>query len=128
MTDGLTLSPFVYWAQTETHISLKIDLKDVKVSTFLARIEHCVRYLSVFLLFQNEPKVQIEARELGFKGHGHGARGKHDYQFNLSFYEPIVPDDSSFKVSDSRVDLNFKKVAPAWWPRLICTDGCNILQ
>lgn len=25
------LSPFVYWAQTETHITLKIDLKDVKV-------------------------------------------------------------------------------------------------
>lgn len=33
MTEGAKfLSPFVYWAQTETQISLKIDLKDVKVS------------------------------------------------------------------------------------------------
>lgn len=31
MTDQL--SPFVYWAQTETHLSLKVDLKDVKVKT-----------------------------------------------------------------------------------------------
>lgn len=26
------LSPFVYWAQTENNVSLKVDLKDVKVS------------------------------------------------------------------------------------------------
>lgn len=25
-------SPFVYWAQTENQITLKVDLKDVKVS------------------------------------------------------------------------------------------------
>jgi hypothetical protein len=25
------LSPFVYWAQTGSNISLKVDLKDVKV-------------------------------------------------------------------------------------------------
>lgn len=31
MTEPLQLSPFVYWAQTETHITLKVDLKDVKV-------------------------------------------------------------------------------------------------
>lgn len=26
------LSPFVYWAQTESTVTLKVDLKDVKVS------------------------------------------------------------------------------------------------
>lgn len=25
------LTPFVYWAQTENHITLKVDLTDVKV-------------------------------------------------------------------------------------------------
>ena len=25
-----TLSPFVYWAQNDTHVYLKVDLKDVK--------------------------------------------------------------------------------------------------
>lgn len=28
----MSISPFVYWAQTAEQISLKIDLKDVKVS------------------------------------------------------------------------------------------------
>lgn len=27
----MSVSPFVFWAQTEDQISLKIDLKDVKV-------------------------------------------------------------------------------------------------
>lgn len=27
-------SPFVYWAQTEKEITLKVDLKDVKVGKF----------------------------------------------------------------------------------------------
>lgn len=30
------LSPFVFWAQNETNIYLKVDLKDVKVSIFLS--------------------------------------------------------------------------------------------
>lgn len=29
------LSPFVYWAQTENQITLKVDLKDVKVNIYL---------------------------------------------------------------------------------------------
>lgn len=29
----MSISPFVYWAQSEDQISLKIDLKDVKVKT-----------------------------------------------------------------------------------------------
>lgn len=28
----MSISPFVYWAQTEEQISLKVDLKDVKVN------------------------------------------------------------------------------------------------
>lgn len=28
-----SLSPFVYWAQTEHTVTLKVDLKDVKVSS-----------------------------------------------------------------------------------------------
>jgi hypothetical protein len=26
----MSLSPFVYWAQTETHVHLRADLRDVK--------------------------------------------------------------------------------------------------
>lgn len=30
----MSISPFVYWAQTEAQISLKVDLKDVKVINY----------------------------------------------------------------------------------------------
>lgn len=31
----MSVSPFVFWAQTEDQISLKIDLKDVKVKAYM---------------------------------------------------------------------------------------------
>jgi len=97
MAEAVVLSPFVYWAQTETHISLKIDLKDVK----------------------QDPNISIEEKVLSFSGHGRGARGVHDYQFKLDFYEGISPDDTILKVSDARIEFQLKKVADSWWPRLI---------
>ena len=41
------LSPFVYWAQTESNVSLKVDLKDVKVILILSALKNCVRGLLV---------------------------------------------------------------------------------
>lgn len=34
----MSISPFVYWAQSEDQISLKIDLKDVKVKTLIKTV------------------------------------------------------------------------------------------
>jgi len=41
------LTPFVYWAQTESNVSLKVDLKDVKVSLLLRALKNCVHGLLV---------------------------------------------------------------------------------
>ncbi|XP_063704602.1 very-long-chain (3R)-3-hydroxyacyl-CoA dehydratase [Culicoides brevitarsis] len=91
------LSPFVYWAQTETHLSLKVDLKDVKTNPF----------------------VSLRKDQLAFAGHGHGAKGVHDYKFHLDFFNDIDAEKSSYKVVDSKIDFSLKKQVDGWWPRLI---------
>lgn len=59
-------SPFVYWAQTEKVISLRIDLKNVVNPDFVAL----------------EDKVQ-------FSGVGIGAHGQCNYKFTLDLYSSI---------------------------------------
>lgn len=54
-----------------------------------------------------------------FAARGHGAKGVHEYQFQLTFYEAISPDDTIFKVSDAKIDFFLKKTTASWWPRLI---------
>lgn len=62
-------SPFVFWAQTDKHVTLKVDLKDV-----------------------TSPDVELKAQNLSFSASGHGARGLHDYQFKLNFHSLINPE------------------------------------
>ncbi|KAJ9578140.1 hypothetical protein L9F63_025000, partial [Diploptera punctata] len=92
------LSPFVYWAQTEDIITLKVDLKDVK-----------------------KPDVRLGEKKLQFSGHGHGARGEHDYSFTLDFHSEVNPDESKYKVMDRQVEMTLKKESNGWWPRLTAT-------
>ncbi|XP_020285949.1 very-long-chain (3R)-3-hydroxyacyl-CoA dehydratase [Pseudomyrmex gracilis] len=91
-----TLTPFVYWAQTENQISLKVDLTDVK-----------------------DLNVNLKETTLQVAAYGQGARGLNNYNFNLSFYSSIEPDDSYYKVIDRQVDFILKKKCNSWWPRLI---------
>lgn len=60
-------SPFVYWAQTESVISLKIELKNVV-----------------------EPDVKVLDNNLKFSAQGVGARGESLYEFNLDLFAPII--------------------------------------
>uniref|UniRef100_U5ENU0 Very-long-chain (3R)-3-hydroxyacyl-CoA dehydratase n=1 Tax=Corethrella appendiculata TaxID=1370023 RepID=U5ENU0_9DIPT len=92
----LKLCPFVYWAQNESIITLKVDLKEVK-----------------------SPKISLKSNEITFSGYGLGAQGLHEYNFNLNFYCDIDTDGSSYKVVDSKVDFIIKKAEKNWWPRLI---------
>jgi Cu/Ag efflux protein CusF len=46
-TTMTALRPFVYWAQTESNVSLKVDLKDVKVTLLLSDLKNCVLELLV---------------------------------------------------------------------------------
>lgn len=66
------LSPFVFWAQTEDHVSLRVDLKDAK-----------------------NPHIMLESEKLSFSAHGKGARGEHKYSFSLNFFSKLNPNVSS---------------------------------
>lgn len=89
------LTPFVYWAQTEGQISLKVDLTDVK-------------NVSVDL---NEKKLRVVA-------YGQGARGLNNYEFTLDLYSSINAEESNYKVVNRQIDFILRKKYPAWWPRL----------
>lgn len=88
-------SPFVYWAQTPEHISLKIDLNNAK-----------------------NLNVELEGKRLKFFAHGRGARGPNNYGFNLDFHSPINTKESSYKIIDRQVDFLLIKETNGWWPRL----------
>ena len=60
------LCPFVYWAQSSTEITLRVDLKDCK-----------------------DPDIQIEAEEIEFQAVGVGSHGEQRYRFLLEFYLPV---------------------------------------
>ncbi|PSN41372.1 hypothetical protein C0J52_19120 [Blattella germanica] len=92
------LSPFVYWAQTEDNVTLKVDLKDVK-----------------------NPDISLGEKKLKFSGHGYGAKGQHDYHFILNFHSALNPEDSKYKLTDRQVEFTLKKETNGWWPRLTAT-------
>ncbi|XP_014209064.1 very-long-chain (3R)-3-hydroxyacyl-CoA dehydratase isoform X2 [Copidosoma floridanum] len=89
------LTPFVYWAQTDKKINLKVDLTNVK-----------------------DVGVYLEEKKLKFSADGQGARGQNKYGFNLDFHSEVDPDESDYKVIDRQVDFVLIKKSNAWWPRL----------
>ncbi|XP_065333217.1 very-long-chain (3R)-3-hydroxyacyl-CoA dehydratase 3 [Cloeon dipterum] len=90
-----TLSPFVYWAQTDSVATLKVDLKSVK-----------------------DPHLRIKEETVEFSANGVGAQGLKRYSFALHLSAAIDPDKCSLKVTDRQVDLTLCKTKKAWWPRL----------
>lgn len=89
------LSPFVYWAQNERNVYLKVDLKDVK-----------------------SPTIDLQADKLHFKSQGIGAQGLENYEFSLDFQDNIRIKDSIYKLNDNHVNFTLVKVEKGWWPRL----------
>lgn len=97
----MSLRPFVYWAQTETDLFLKVDVKKV----------------------QGEPDVVIEEEEIEFTAKGIGSQGEglvQRYHFVVEFFLPIDPSRSQVDVvEDKEVRICLKKKEPDWWPRLL---------
>ncbi len=93
-------SPFVYWAQTASHIHLKVDLKHVDKDSLV---------------------LNVDAESVEFKGCGVGANGSADfYEFDLEFFLPIEAEHSSYRVLDNQVKVSLKKADDGdWWPRLL---------
>ncbi|CAH0399555.1 unnamed protein product [Chilo suppressalis] len=94
-------SPFVYWAQTENVISLRIDLKSVE-----------------------KPDVKVLENNIKFSAVGIGAHGRTHYEFSLDLFSPVRTNTAdegqptTVRVLDNRVDLVIQKEKTAWWPRL----------
>ncbi|XP_059056132.1 very-long-chain (3R)-3-hydroxyacyl-CoA dehydratase isoform X2 [Achroia grisella] len=93
-------SPFVYWAQTEDTITLKIDLKNVV-----------------------DPDLKILENNIKFTAQGIGAHGLSQYEFTLNLYSSIKSNGADdeitvMRVFDNRVELALKKEKASWWPRL----------
>lgn len=59
-------SPFVYWAQTESVVTLKVDLKNA-----------------------SKPNVKILDNNIKFSAHGTGARGDNQYEFSLDLFDSV---------------------------------------
>jgi len=90
-----TVAPFVYWAQSNTEVSLRVDLRDVA-----------------------EPEVQVEEEEIDFVAVGMGSHGEQRYSFTLEFYLPIRK-DFTYELTDREVRIKLTKKEPDWWPRLL---------
>lgn len=59
-------SPFVYWAQTENVVTLRVDLKNV-----------------------NNPDVKVLENNVKFSAEGTGARGVCQYEFSLDLFDSV---------------------------------------
>nr|CAD7444936.1 unnamed protein product [Timema bartmani] len=111
------LSPFVYWAQTESNLTLKVDLKDVKLANAPVVLSQTTEDGEIKVRISN-PDVQLENKKLQFGAQGYGARGLNKYAFTLDFHSAIDPEESHYKVYDRNVDFNLKKKESGWWPRI----------
>lgn len=62
-------SPFVYWWQTESSVTLRVDLKSVR-----------------------DVDVNFRDRTICFRATGVGALGKHEYDFEFELFGQTVPE------------------------------------
>uniref|UniRef100_A0A2R5LAJ8 Very-long-chain (3R)-3-hydroxyacyl-CoA dehydratase n=1 Tax=Ornithodoros turicata TaxID=34597 RepID=A0A2R5LAJ8_9ACAR len=90
------VSPFVYWAQNDKKIFLRVDLNNVKA-----------------------PDIELTGDSLGFSAYGVGARGEEKYSFSLNFYAPLDPDGCEYRVSDRHIEIQLSKQSAQWWPRIL---------
>jgi len=90
-----TVAPFVYWAQSNTEVTLRVDLRDV-----------------------SGPEVLVEEEEIDFSAVGIGSHGEQRYSFTLEFYLPISR-DFTYELTDREVRIKLTKKEPDWWPRLL---------
>ncbi|XP_045450360.1 very-long-chain (3R)-3-hydroxyacyl-CoA dehydratase [Melitaea cinxia] len=92
-------SPFVYWAQTDKSVSLKIELRNVV-----------------------KPDISVFNNNIKFTTRGVGAHGDSQYEFSLDLFASTKPnkdgDAATVRIFDNRVEVILDKEKPSWWPRL----------
>ncbi|KAG8180031.1 hypothetical protein JTE90_026633 [Oedothorax gibbosus] len=89
------LSPFVFWAQTESNISLRVSLQDV-----------------------SPPQIETSTNTLEFTAQGTGANaGRNQYYFKFVFFKDV---DRKVQVIQKPIEIEIivEKKELEWWPRL----------
>lgn len=97
-TKSEELHPFVYWAQSQTHIILRVDLIQVQ-----------------------DLKVEIDKddhKQLIFSAKGRGAQGLQDYHFKLDFFNEVDPELDCHRLERNVTLLIRKSIQPLRWSRL----------
>lgn len=92
-----SLHPFVHWAQSAAHISLKVDLTQV-VNLDIA--------------------VEDTGSSLSFSAQGRGAQGLQDYYFSLDFYSAVDKKINCHTIERYILILVEKIDKQVSWPRL----------
>ena len=90
-------SPFVYWAQNDSTIFLRVDLRNVR--------QHNVAII--------EEGIEVSATGLGGQGK------ETNYHFTIEFFLPVNPDESVYEVRETDIRINIRKKDQDWWPRLL---------
>ncbi|KAK7081021.1 hypothetical protein SK128_016016 [Halocaridina rubra] len=109
MEENKHLSPFVYWAQTDTTITLRIELRNV---------QNLYGNNSKNLSLQS-PHVDLQRDSLSFTAVGNGAQGENNYSFHLKFLKEIDTEESRYRVLDRNVEFNLRKSEVEFWSRLL---------
>lgn len=91
------LHPFVHWAQSSTHISLRVDLSQVE---------------------NIEANINEEGINLEFSAQGKGAHGLKDYSFSLDFYSQVDRKFECHPIGQYVLILIKKEIQQTNWPRL----------
>jgi len=95
----MSLKPFVYWAQTESDIFLRVDLKQV-----------------------TSPDVCIEEEEIEFTARGIGAQGgdaPKTYHFVIEFFLPVDKSKSRIETVERHIQISLKKKDSNWYCQFI---------
>jgi len=88
-------SPFVYWAQTENAVTLRVDIRNA-----------------------HNPRIHIEDRKICFDSIGEGAQGQNEYHFELDFPHAVNPKASTYRTLDRDVDILLQKEDKGWWEKV----------
>ncbi|KFM72026.1 3-hydroxyacyl-CoA dehydratase 3, partial [Stegodyphus mimosarum] len=86
------LSPFVFWAQTQSKISLRISLRDVST-----------------------PVINATKDGMEFFAHGVGANeGRNEYYFKFVFFKSVNP-NVHVSTKQMGIEIMIDKEESEWW-------------